>query len=272
MKKAILLTIALAVVFVLGFILLRAYYFIPQLQKQREQSASPEAVSVRMEKYSEENKANNYRLQAEYPQFSGISNKDKINKNIKDAVFAVLGEFKKNAGTQCNFKDIKNGPDWVCETDIVFDKLGANNFYSIAGDILSIEMESYGFTGGAHGDTSISFLNYDMKSGDEISWKSVFKINSKYLEAIADYSKMNLGQQLLSAQDKMTDEKWIEQGTTASQDNYSTNIGFTPDSLLIIFQQYQVAAYAAGPQAVQIPYSQLKIYIDPNGPLKDFAN
>jgi hypothetical protein len=37
--------------------------------------------------------------------------------------------------------------------------------------------------------------------------------------------------------------------------------------LLITFDEYQVAPYAAGPQKVAIPYSELRALINPQGPL-----
>jgi hypothetical protein len=40
--------------------------------------------------------------------------------------------------------------------------------------------------------------------------------------------------------------------------------------LLITFDEYQVAAYAAGPQTVVVPYSELKGLIDPQGALGNF--
>lgn len=55
-------------------------------------------------------------------------------------------------------------------------------------------------------------------------------------------------------------------GADPTPENYR-NWNITPGGLLISFDPYQVAAYAAGPQEVLIPYAKLSAIIDPNGPL-----
>ena len=56
-------------------------------------------------------------------------------------------------------------------------------------------------------------------------------------------------------------------GADPLPDNYRTwNIAV--DGLVITFDAYQVAAYAAGPQIVTIPYMELQAIIDPSGPLE----
>jgi hypothetical protein len=49
-------------------------------------------------------------------------------------------------------------------------------------------------------------------------------------------------------------------------ENYR-NWNIATDGLMITFDEYQVAAYAAGPQTVVVPYSELQAVIDPASPL-----
>ncbi len=58
-------------------------------------------------------------------------------------------------------------------------------------------------------------------------------------------------------------------GAQPTPENYG-NWNITPDGLLITFDEYQVAAYAAGPQEVVVPYTELQSVIDPHGPLQGF--
>jgi hypothetical protein len=53
-------------------------------------------------------------------------------------------------------------------------------------------------------------------------------------------------------------------------ENYR-NWNITPDGLMITFDEYQVAPYAAGPQTVTVPYSELRGLINPEGVLKQFT-
>jgi hypothetical protein len=68
----------------------------------------------------------------------------------------------------------------------------------------------------------------------------------------------------------MLDDDWIQRGAGPDAENYgSWTIG--KKGLGIIFDSYQVAAYAAGPQHVLVPYSALKDLIKPDGPIAQFV-
>ena len=73
------------------------------------------------------------------------------------------------------------------------------------------------------------------------------------LEIISKLAQEDLKKQL----GDMTDASMLEAGTTAATpDNYK-NWALTPNSLIFFFDPYQVAAYAAGPQKVEIPFTTL---------------
>ena len=58
-------------------------------------------------------------------------------------------------------------------------------------------------------------------------------------------------------------------GAKPTPENYAVwNI--SAEGLVITFNEYQVAAYAAGPQEVVIPFAALKDILDPQGPLNTF--
>ncbi len=225
-------------------------------------------LSVSNQSYKEESKEKNYTVNASYPQFSGAKDSKAeaaINENIKSFAEDSVKNFK--TGLHCNFSDL--GPDkpgWVCEF-----AFGSQNFNVVDQKILSLEVSGYWFTGGAHGGTEYTYLNYNLNTGEKLDWKNVFKKDSDYMKIISDYSKTDLEKQLIAGEDSMTDESWIGRGTEATEENYNTNVGFDKNGLIIIFQQYQVAAYAAGPQTVVVPYGALKDVIDPNSLLSKFA-
>jgi hypothetical protein len=55
-------------------------------------------------------------------------------------------------------------------------------------------------------------------------------------------------------------------GASPADVNYR-NWNITPDGLLITFDEYQVAPYAAGPQEIEVPYIALVGWIDMEGVL-----
>src|SRR6185295_12979703 len=124
--------------------------------------------------------------------------------------------------------------------------------------------------GAAHGNSLTQVLNYDVKSGKKIALADLFKDKSKYLSVIAAYCQKELKERARKP-DAMVLEELIEPGAGARTDNYRAwNI--TKKGLWITFDPYQVAAYAAGPQYVLVPYSVLKDIIKPDGPIAIYGN
>jgi len=223
-------------------------------------------INSETKNYSAKSPQYNYEVKADYPEFSGLKNIDaqnKINQDVKSSIITIAEQFETDSKTNCDFSNLPGPkPEWICEMSAAFD-----GFNLVNNKILSVKIVYYQFTGGAHGGATYEFINYNAANGERINWESVFKKDSGYLKIISDYSKNNLGQQLLKPEDSMSDSGWIEEGTAPKNENYNTNVGFTKDGFLVIFQQYQVAAYAAGPQEVTVPYDQLKDAIDSSGAL-----
>jgi hypothetical protein len=87
----------------------------------------------------------------------------------------------------------------------------------------------------------------------------LFLPGTNYLQVLSDYCKTELEGRDIAFDASVTDADPLP-------DNYqSWNI--SADGLVITFDEYLVAAYAAGPQIVTIPYAELQAMIDPNGPL-----
>jgi len=270
MKKTTIAVIILILAVLTGgvFVALKYSGTIGSKNIKPETDNSTPQVKSETKSYSENNKQFNYDVKADYPEFSGLKNteaQNKINQDIKNSIITITDQFKTDSKTNCNFSDLPdNPPDWVCEIVVAFD-----GFNLVNNKILSAKIEYYQFTGGAHGGTTYDFINYSIDSGEKINWDQIFKKDSDYLKIISDYAKNSLNRQLLKPEDSMSDLGWIEEGTSPISDNYNTNVGFNKDGLVIVFQQYQVAAYAAGPQEVTIPYTQLESAINPNGLLRN---
>jgi hypothetical protein len=128
------------------------------------------------------------------------------------------------------------------------------------GEILSLRFGADGYAdGAAHPYHYTQTLSFNIEQGEEVSLGSLFLPGSDYLAVIAEYCKTQLASRDIGFD--MSSE-----GADPTEENYrSWNI--TGDGLLITFDEYQVAPYAAGPQTVVIPYSSLRDIIDPQGPL-----
>lgn len=114
---------------------------------------------------------------------------------------------------------------------------------------------SYYMAGAAHPGHYSYSLNYDLHEGRVLALSDLFQPDTDYLEAISAYCMNDL---------KTRGRLEWEEGAVPTPENYRVwNI--TPDGLLITFDEYQVAPYAAGPQAVMVPYDQLPGLIRPEG-------
>ncbi len=232
---------------------------------ENEEQAQADTVAHETKTHTEESKELFYHVSLQYPEFSGIKNKEveaKINEDIKNSVFKAAQDFKKEI--VCSTESKTAAPP--CELIVEF-----KHFEIVSQKILSVGALYYYYIQGAHGSSVYVFSNYNTADGSAIGWKSVFRSNSDYLNNISEYSKKELVKKLITGEDSFSDEGWIIDGTKPTQENYNSNVGFTPEGLAIAFQEYQVAAYAAGPQTVIIPYAELKSFIEENGLLGELV-
>jgi hypothetical protein len=131
-------------------------------------------------------------------------------------------------------------------------------------DILSVAFFVSQYLGGAHPGDHHDVINYDLTQAKVLGLEDLFKPGSDYLGVIAGYSIQELkkNQEILFSN--------FEAGASPEPENYAA-WSITPKGLLVIFEEYQVAPYAAGPQYVLVPYPALADILDPSGPLAQFA-
>ena len=103
------------------------------------------------------------------------------------------------------------------------------------------------YAGAAHPNARSITMNYDVEQETLLSFASLFDDDSIMLARISKLTSDHL----LQIPDM--DSAWIAEGTKAVEENYE---GFllTPENLVILFNPYQVAPYAMGPQRVGIPW------------------
>ncbi len=122
-------------------------------------------------------------------------------------------------------------------------------------DILTIKLESFLFTGGAHGYGAERFLNFDVKKGIELENWQLFK-DSRDFEKFAETK--------FRTQEKVPNDKPINStGFMFDGDAFylPENIGFTEEGLELLYNQYEVASYADGPIKITLPYTVVQKYL-----------
>ncbi len=131
------------------------------------------------------------------------------------------------------------------------------------GDLVSMKFQVMIYLqGAAHPGTHMRTVTYDLDAGSDVRMEQLFLPGSNYLEKIANYCIAQLSSRNIGFEPNSN-------GAQPLPENYG-NWNITADGLLITFDEYQVAAYAAGPQEVSVPYSELQSIIDPHGRLAGF--
>jgi len=108
-------------------------------------------------------------------------------------------------------------------------------------------------TGGAHPNHETRIFNYLMPDG----WR-VFLPEIVGHDGIARVSRLAIAAlKRQNREDQFSDDDWIARGAGPEADNFRA-FAWLPKRLRIVFDEYQVAAYAAGPQQVDIPLAALQ--------------
>lgn len=252
------ISIALIVVLIILIIVL-----VPRKPKEEEvplvATTTPSSLEQKMvvapKKIIEESKSLNYEIDVVYPQVTGLTRSDaeiKINKDIKARIDAVVRDFKKFNNDAVDVLP-GAGPRTL---DITYT-VQANNTIP---NLVSIKLvESFFESGAAHPNHFVDTLNYNTSTGAVVSLETVF--NGSYLDRLSTYTRSQL-EKKIGGDENLYPQ--ITAGTTPDVENFSTYI-FSDTGLIVVFQEYQVAAYAAGVQEILVPYSELRDIINPSG-------
>jgi len=118
-------------------------------------------------------------------------------------------------------------------------------------NIISVEINSYSFTGGAHGFSSTRFLNFDKKKNKELETMELFKDPLGF---------ENFVEVKFRKQENIPVTSSINATGFMFENNQfylPVNIGFTGDGLKLFYEQYEVTSYAEGPITLTLPYAEI---------------
>lgn len=234
---------------------------------QQEPIEFTNGVEIVARQIKESNKKLKYEIDVEYPQLTGSTdpNFEKFNQAARGLVTKQVSGFRKQMAASA-------GEENPVDTGMGSD-LGAGYTIALAkDDLISVQFDIGGYSAGAaHPNSYTDVINFDLRSGKQLKLADLFKPGAKYLQALANYCVQDLKKQSKQkGADGMLDDDWIQRGAGPDANNYRSWT-ITKKGIGINFDSYQVAAYAAGPQYVLVPYSALKEIIKPDGPLQPFV-
>lgn len=221
-------------------------------------------VEIVARQIKENNKKLKYEIDVQYPQLSGSGspNYEKFNQTIRGLVTKKVAAFK---------QEMAPSPDDPLPTELESMGSDLSIAYTIAfakDDLISVLLDVGSYSAGAaHPNSYSEVVNFDLRNGKLLKLADLFQPGSKHVQSIAAYCIADLKKQgKQKGEDSMLDDDWIQRGAGPDAENYTSwTIG--KKGLGIVFDSYQVAAYAAGPQHVLVPYSALKGLIKTGGPI-----
>jgi len=188
---------------------------------------------------------------------------EKINSEISTAIISALhieDESEPRAKTipeaaerfiKSYRMDSADFPDMSAE---YFAEINATETYN-SKKLVSIQLQLYLYTGGAHGYGNTTFLNFDPQTGAKIALEDLF-------ENLEDFT--------LIVEEKFRDANNIPKGESINDTGFwfenevfylPETIGFTKTDLILLYNQYEIASYADGPITLKIPIQEVTKYL-----------
>lgn len=118
-------------------------------------------------------------------------------------------------------------------------------------EIISIAMNSYLDTGGAHGNDNITFLNFNSETGDLYTNEDIINANEKLEALIKTYFEKEIVDSGSTIEDYFFGEPF----------HLPANIGFSEDGVIFLYNVYEIASYAQGYTEFIIPFEDIKSYL-----------
>jgi len=222
--------------------------------KKDEQELEFEVLSI--EKISEENcipeEENCTYISIEIPwALNSETRSKKINRKIEKHIIQLIDYQDEN-----NFKNLEDLSEKFIDdyetSSLEFPEYNIPWEASVDGrishrspDLVSIEFDLALFTGGAHGYTSVSYLNFNSKTGDQFGTKDIFEDEFKsYAEKL-----------FRTKYDIPEDQPINSTGLFFENDSFQLpqNIGFSKNKIILRYNAYEVASYAKGSIQLEIP-------------------
>lgn len=171
----------------------------------------------------------------------------------------LVGEYKENNEPLLSTLDKTNRYS--------FDNEHTLSGFSLLSDkkIYVYGVERYVNMGGAHGLETRNYFNFDLKTGDLIKEKDLFKANYQF--ELTELIKKRIVEESKEYKDQKNSEPIIDlEDTDYWTDSIKANGNFyiTDEGINYVFNPYEIAPYYMGQTEVSLPFNRLKNLLKPN--------
>lgn len=166
-------------------------------------------------------------------------------KNLKDKVKSESKEYKKEyyqiVLSESNKDYVKYQYELYIDYKLTYNK---NN-------VISIPMNVYEFTGGAHGMTYLNSYNYNLINGKKLKLSDIFKENIDYKKIIDNYIKYVI---------KKNPDIYFQGNNGFKGIKEEQSFYIEDDGIVIYFDLYEIAPYYVGIPKFKIKYDEFIKY------------
>lgn len=198
-----------------------------------------------------------------YPKLNDDSDvSSKINKTIESSLAEQIAFFEEevdnltlnDAITQFENRFVSfkndfeaNAAPWevIINSEIVFQSVY----------VITISIDSYTFTGGAHGNSVITLLNFDPNTGNLYTQDDVFKPSKDFTELVKKYFKTETE----SKNNNIQNDNFFGEDFRLPE-----NIGFNEEGVIFLYNTYELSSYAEGITEFTIPYNEISKFVNIN--------
>lgn len=178
------------------------------------------------------------------PQVSGLESR-RAERIINKELTQTVSGFRKNL-----LDEAKKAYRESMKPEYPFRPFQAQTVYQVHTlnpDLLSLTMDMYQYTGGAHGMTVRKSFNYNLKTGKMLGYQDLFKACVNYKEVIVHHVRDQI---IKNPNVYFKEAMETVKGFTDEQPFY-----ITPKGIVVVYGLYEIAPYAAGIQEFLVPFS-----------------
>ncbi|MDR1777461.1 MAG: DUF3298 and DUF4163 domain-containing protein [Desulfovibrio sp.] len=172
-----------------------------------------------------------------------------VDSDIERWVTSLVRAFEEEVGAEhLNESDVEDMP----ESALNYALHGAYSVSRPSEDTVSLTFELWTYTGGVHGNLDVITLNYSLLSGQRLVLADLFEDPDAALGLMSAWSLQILSRRFAGE----WDQDMLRNGASPEVENFAA-LTLTRDGIVIHFQPYQVAPWAAGAQEVEMPLEKL---------------
>lgn len=247
--------------------------------KEQEDAQKDGKLTYKQVEQSKKDKSGEYKIVVDFPTSGNPILVNAIREYISESLgISYAGELENNMqGTydgdlsngqkmidyyfDLKYKEFKKAHDLMAENmtgDVpTFASETEIHFLYETDKFVTYEMKKYEDMGGAHGGTFISGMTFRKSDGRRVEWDLFTKSMQDVIKkGLKKYFEVNTDEEL---------ENSLSLENTYMLPLPATPPVFTKEGVLFTYQQYEIAAYAAGLPSFIVPYNEAKSLMNTTG-------